>query len=128
MSKVLTLKFTAGHFKQELIKDYNNINLKMFNTGVIRQKVDIIDNKIMILAVHKRIPSLKFLDGRDRFITRMADITIIDTFKEEIKKIIEEKYNIQVVSVLKDYDPYSEYSGTIIVLAHNAKYYITGLE
>lgn len=128
MSRVLPQRWTAGHFKQELIKDYNNINLKMFDIGVKRQKVDITGDKIIILAVHKRIPSLRFLDAKDRFVTRMADISIIDAFKEEIKKTIEEKYNMQIATVLKDYDPITEYSGTIVILDLDAKHYISGLE
>lgn len=128
MSRVLSQRWTAGHFKQELIKDYNNINLKMFDIGVKRQKVDITGDKIIILAVHKRIPSLRFLDAKDRFVTRMADISIIDAFKEEIKKTIEEKYNMQIATVLKDYDPITEYSGTIVILDLDAKHYISGLE
>ncbi|WP_221563031.1 Na-translocating system protein MpsC family protein [Alkalihalobacillus sp. TS-13] len=121
------MTWTAGQFKQEIIKDYNNINLRMFNIGVKRQKVDIIGEKVLILAIHKRIPSLKYLDEMNRFVTRIADTAIIDAYKEQLKMTIEEKYEMKVHSVLKDYDPVTECSGTIIILDKDASAYISGL-
>ncbi|WP_428908093.1 Na-translocating system protein MpsC family protein [Niallia sp. Krafla_26] len=119
--------WSVGQFKQELIKDYNSINLRMFDTGVKRQKVDIVGDKVIIFAIHKRISSLKFLDENNRLITRMADMAIIDSFKLEIQKVLEEKYQMKVHSVLKDYDPVTEYSGTLIFLDKDAKHYLSGL-
>ncbi|GAB7387783.1 hypothetical protein BSNK01_16200 [Bacillaceae bacterium] len=119
--------WTVGQFKQELIKDYNHINLRMFNTGVKRQRVDIVGDKVIILAVHKRIPSLKCADEVNRFVTRITDTVLIDIFKDELKKILTEKYKMDVDVILKDYDPVTEYSGTIIILQKDAKTYIEGL-
>lgn len=116
---------TAGYFKQELIKEYNNINLRMFGIGVKRQKIDIVGDKVMILAVHKRIPSLKYLDKEHRLITRLTDITIIDAYKKQIQKTIEEVYNMKVLAILKDYDPVSEYSVTVIILDKDVTHYLS---
>lgn len=116
---------TIGDFKQEIIKDYNDINLRMFDIGVKRQKVDIVGEKVLILAIHKRISSLKFLDETHRFVTRMTDISIIDSFKTELKKVLEEKYGMKVHSILKDYDPETECSGTIIIFDQNVSNYIS---
>jgi uncharacterized protein YbcI len=73
-----------------------------------------------------RISSLKYLDETNHFITRMADISIIDSFKLELKALIEEKYGMKVHSILKDYDPTTECSGTIVILDKNVTDYISG--
>ena len=117
--------WTAGPFKQELIKDYNNINLRMFDIGVKRQKIDIIGDKVLILAYHKRIPSLKFLDETNRSITRMTDMAIIDAYKEHLKKTLEEKYGMKVLSILKDYDPFTELSATVIIFDQDVSLYMS---
>ncbi|WP_100400162.1 Na-translocating system protein MpsC family protein [Bacillus sp. FJAT-44742] len=114
-----------GDFKQELIKDYNDINRQLFDIGVKHQKVEIIGDKVIILANHKRIPSLKCLDESNRLVTRLTDISIIENFKVQLKKTIEEKYNMKINAILKDYDPATEYSGTIIILEREVSYYLT---
>lgn len=121
------MNWTAGQFKQELIKDYNTINLRMFDIGVKRQKIDIVGDKVMIFAIHKRVSSLKFLDEDNRLITRMVDIAIIDSFKKELKQTVEEKYGMKVKSILKDYDPNIECSGTILILDQDVGNYVSGL-
>ncbi|KAB7705606.1 DUF2294 family protein [Bacillus aerolatus] len=118
------MTWTAGPFKQELIKDYNNINLRMFDIGVKRQRIDIVGDKVLILAYHKRIPTLKYLDEVNRSVTRMTDIAILDTYKEHLKNIFEEKYGMKVLSILKDYDPFTELSGTIIILDQDVSAYM----
>lgn len=112
-----------GEFKQELIKDYNDINLRMFDTGVKRHKVDILGNKVIILSLHKRINSLKYMDEKNRFVTRITDVSLLDYFKDELRILFEEKYGMNVISVLKDYDPRTEYSGTIVILDQNIENY-----
>jgi hypothetical protein len=119
------MAWSPGQFKQELIKDYNTVNLRMFDIGVKSQKIDIIGEKVIIFATHKRISSLKYLDENNRLITRMVDIAIIDSFKMELKMILETKYGMEVLSILKDYDPYIECSVTIIILDQDAKNYIS---
>ncbi|KAA9030658.1 Na-translocating system protein MpsC family protein [Niallia endozanthoxylica] len=118
---------SPGQFKQELIKDYNTVNLRMFDIGVKSQKVDILGEKVIIFATHKRISSLKYLDESNRLITRIVDVTIIDSFKMELKKIMEDKYGMKVLSIMKDYDPEIECSVTIIILDQDARNYISGL-
>ncbi|MBY6053977.1 Na-translocating system protein MpsC family protein [Cytobacillus firmus] len=119
------MSWTAGPFKQELIKDYNNINLLLFNIGVKSQRIDFLGDKILIFAYHKRIPSLKHLDEINRFVTRMTDIAIIDSYKEHLWNVLEEKYGMKVLSILKDYDPVTELSGTVITLDRDTSAYIS---
>ncbi|WP_338448531.1 Na-translocating system protein MpsC family protein [Niallia oryzisoli] len=120
------MTLSTGQFKQELIKDYNTINLRMFDIGVKSQKVDLLGEKVIIFANHKRISSLKYLDENNRLITRLVDVAIIDSFKMELKTIMENKYGMKVLSIMKDYDPDIETSVTIIILDQDAKNYISG--
>ena len=119
------MKLVVGHFKQELIKDYNELNLRMFDIGVKSQKVEIVGDKILIFANHKRIPSLKHLDEFNRLVTRMTDVAIIDSHKEHFKKLVEGKYGMHVISILKDYDPSMELAVTIIVLDKDVSQYLS---
>ncbi|VEF49705.1 Uncharacterised protein [Bacillus freudenreichii] len=119
------MKLAVGSFKQELIRDYNELNLRMFDIGVKSQKVEIVGNKILIFANHKRIPSLKHLDEFNRLITRLTDVAIIDSHKEHFRELVENKYGMQVISILKDYDPFLELAVTIIVLDKNVSQYIS---
>ncbi len=119
------MKQTVGSFKQELIKDYNEINLRLFDIGVKSQKVEIVGDKILIFANHKRIPSLKYLDEINRFVTRITDIALIDSYKDHLGKILKEKYGMNVLSILRDYDPEIEIAGTIIILDRDASAYIS---
>ncbi len=118
------MAWMVGPFKQELIKDYNNINLRMFDIGVKSQKVDIVGDKVLIIAHHKRIAALKYLDEINRSVTKMTDLAIIDAFKVHLKEVIEEKYGMKVRSILKDYDPYTEISGTVIIFDKQVSSYI----
>lgn len=119
------MKLAVGSLKQELIKDYNELNLRMFDIGVKSQKVEIVGDKILLFAFHKRIPSLKHLDECNRLITRMTDVAIIDSHKEHFKKLVENKYGMRVISILKDYDPVLELAVTIIVLDQDVSQYIS---
>lgn len=106
---------TIGEFKQELAKEYQEINQRLFDIGTKQQKVDLIGNKIMFTTHHRRIPVMKTLDVNNRSSTRMIDVLIIDEFKEHFKKRLEEKYDFQIVSILKDYDPFIELSVTVVI-------------
>ncbi|MBO8169497.1 MAG: DUF2294 family protein [Thermoanaerobacteraceae bacterium] len=107
---------SLGTLKQEIMKIYNSVNQKMFFTGVKRQRVDIVGNKIVILAEHQRIRALLCLDESDRQISRLVDVALLDKNKERLKTAIEENLNLKIKTILKDYDPVSEIAGTIIVL------------
>ncbi|WP_227763877.1 Na-translocating system protein MpsC family protein [Zhaonella formicivorans] len=110
-----------GALKQQVMKIYNNINQELFKTGVKRQRVDIIGRKIVILAEHQRVPALQSLDTTQRQLTRVMDMALLDLYKEELHKQIEAQLSLPVKLVLKDYDPFTEIAGTIIVLEDDAE-------
>ena len=101
--------------KQEIIKVYNSINQEIFGIGVRSQKLEIHGDKILIYAFHKRIPALKILDDSNRMLTLQVDRAVIEENKKELKKQVEELTGVPVKVLLKDYDPVTEYSATIII-------------
>ena len=102
--------------KQEIIRINNNVNITMFGTGLRKQRVSIIEDKIIISADHRRIPALAALDGRDRMTTRFVDVAILDEYKRRLKEEIISQLGLPVKSVLKDYDPEHELALTVVVL------------
>jgi len=112
---------SIGPFKQEILKGYNQINKKIFNSGVKEQKVDILQNKIYIFSVNPRVPVLKTLDEIDSMLARQIDSLLIDRFKLEIKLLFESYFHIRVAAVLKDYDVLTGNSGTVIILERSVE-------
>lgn len=107
---------TGIDLKQEVMRVNNNVNITMFGTGLRKQRVAIMEDKIVISADHKRIPALAALDGKDRMTTRFVDVAILDEYKRRLKKELIEQIQLPVKSVLKDYDPEHELAVTVIVL------------
>ena len=107
---------TGIDLKQEVMRVNNNVNITMFGTGLRKQRVLVMEDKIVISADHKRIPALAALDGTDRMTTRFVDVAILDEYKRRLKKELIEQIQLPVKSVLKDYDPEHELAVTIIVL------------
>ncbi|MCL6477106.1 MAG: DUF2294 domain-containing protein [Peptococcaceae bacterium] len=98
------------------MKVYNSVNQEMFETGVKSLRVDIIGNKIVILANHRRIPGLKALDSVNRPVTRIADVALLDENKRRLKAQFEAELGLKIKTVLKDYDPEHEVAATVAVL------------
>ena len=107
---------TGIDLKQEVMRVNNNVNITMFGTGLRKQRVAIMEDKIVISADHKRIPALAALDGIDRTTTRFVDVAILDEYKRRLKKELIDQIQLPVKSVLKDYDPEHELAVTVIVL------------
>jgi uncharacterized protein YbcI len=119
---MLTKQF--GALKQEILKVYNEINMKIYTVGVTRQKVDFVGNKILIVTVNHRVPILKLLDDLDRTSTRNISSILSERFKAEIKETFEREFQMNIVSILKDYDVKTEYSGTIVILDRDVESYL----
>jgi hypothetical protein len=114
----------AGTLKQEMLKVYNEVNLKIFNAGVIRQKVDFAGNKIVIVSVNHRVPILKLLDNLDETSIMNVSVVLNNHFKEAIREAFEREFQLNIVSILKDYDVKTEYSGTIMILDRDVDSYL----
>jgi hypothetical protein len=114
----------AGTLKQEMLKVYNELNLKIFNAGVKRQKVDFVGNKIIIVSVNHRVPILKLLDNLDEASIRNVSVILNNHFKDAIQEAFEREFQLNIVSILKDYDVKTEYSGTIMILDRDVDSYL----
>jgi uncharacterized protein YbcI len=109
-------QYPLGVLKQEIIKIYNSINQEIFGIGIKSQKIEISGDKVFIFATHKRIPALKTLDESNRSLTAMVDYAVMEANKRMLKEQLESTLGLKVKLVLKDYDPVTEYSGTVIIL------------
>ncbi|WP_019122330.1 Na-translocating system protein MpsC family protein [Brevibacillus massiliensis] len=108
-------QYPIGVLKQEIIKIYNSINQEIFGIGIKSQKIEISGDKAYIFATHKRIPALKILDEAHRSVTANVDALVMEANKKMLKEQIEKTLGLKVKLVLKDYDPITEFSGTVIV-------------
>ncbi|HHW03336.1 MAG TPA: DUF2294 family protein [Thermoanaerobacterales bacterium] len=106
-----------GEFKQEIIKINNQTNEEMYGRGLDWQKIDIIGDKIIILALNRRISVLKHIDGKDSLTARLMDLALLNEFKVRFKTYFEETFGLKVRTVLKDYDPVNQLAGTIVITA-----------
>lgn len=116
--------FTAGEFKQEILKVYNSINKRIFNVGVKQQNVEFTANKIIVVSLNTRVPVLKLLDDNYADATAYFDYLLAQSFKKQIKLALEKQFKLNIIAVFKDYDVGTEYSGTIIYLDRDIKYYL----
>jgi uncharacterized protein YbcI len=114
----------AGTLKQEILKIYNEINLKIFNAGVKQQKVDFVGNKIIIVSVNHRVPVLRLLDDLDETSIRNVSVILGNHFKAAIKEAFEREFQMNIVTILKDYDVKTEHSGTIVILDRDVESYL----
>ncbi|HHY41344.1 MAG TPA: DUF2294 family protein [Thermoanaerobacterales bacterium] len=106
---------SIGDFKQEVIKINNQINEEMYGRGLDWQKIDILGDKIIILALNRRISVLKHVDEKDAFTARLMDLALLNEFKIRFKKQFEERFQLKIRTILKDYDPVNQLAGTIII-------------
>ncbi|MCL6547453.1 MAG: DUF2294 domain-containing protein [Alicyclobacillus sp.] len=111
----MRLRKPAQLLKQEIIKAYNSVNQDMYAIGVSSQKVDFLGDKILISAVHKRIPALKALDEEYRLLTIAVDAALVECNKKQLAARIEEIVGAPIKAVLKDYDPRTELAMTVVV-------------
>lgn len=107
---------TPGELKQEILRVYNAVNQAISGVGVSRQRVDLLEDRILILAQHQRVRALATLDSARRAITREVDVALLDEGKQRLAQEFRDKIGLPVRVVLKDYDPGTEISATVVVL------------
>lgn len=109
---------SLGELKQEILRLYNAVNQEMWRVGVRRQRVDVLGDRILIVAEHERVPALAVLDADHRPLTRMVDSTLIDENKRRLKEVLTDALGLEIQVVLKDYDPQTQLAATVILLDH----------
>ncbi|SDI73792.1 Na-translocating system protein MpsC family protein [Natribacillus halophilus] len=105
---------TKSNLKKEVSQLYNKINKEVHGLGVKKQKIETFNNTVVIFSEHKRNPSLNALNNEYKELTLAADAALIKEFKGRLKLEIERHLGIGVFTVLKDFDPDSEYACTVI--------------
>lgn len=100
--------------KKQLAILYNEVNQEIFSVGVHDQKVDIVDNKVIILARTKRLPALNALGGEHSELVLALDSALSSSYKKRLKEKLEFLFDINVTSLFRDYDPHTEKSCAVI--------------
>mgnify|MGYP003802729587 CR=1 FL=1 len=106
-------------FKRQLTIIYNNINQELFSAGVQSLHITVMGNKVIILAEHHRIPSLKALDECYREKTKEIDVLLGEIFKERLKVELQQQLSVDAQHIFRDYDHLDEMVATLIVLKEN---------
>jgi uncharacterized protein YbcI len=113
----------AGDLKQEILRIYNAVNKQIFDAGVRQQHVDFVGNKILIVSRNTRVPILKLLGERYPETIHHLDYLLSETFKELLRKELEQQLKLNILVLFKDYDAQTEFSGTVVVLDQNVSGY-----
>lgn len=101
-------------FKKKLATLYNEVSQEIFSVGVHEQKIDVIGNKILIVARTKRVPALAALSEEHGGLILALDSALSSQYKKRLKDKAEQLFNIKVTSLFRDYDPSTESSCTVI--------------
>ncbi|MGO3889866.1 MAG: DUF2294 domain-containing protein [Paenalcaligenes sp.] len=107
---------SIGEFKQALTRDYNRINSSIFASGVVTLKIDVQDDRINMLAIHKRQSVLDTLSRENAHIADLADLYLIKAFKKEMKQVLIQQYGLETLAIFKDYDAVAQLSSTVVLL------------
>ncbi|MGM0876959.1 MAG: Na-translocating system protein MpsC family protein [Bacillota bacterium] len=100
--------------KKKLATLYNEISKEIFSIGVHDQKIDIVDNKILILARTKRIPALDALSEEYSELVLSLDAALSSRYKKLLKEKLKLTFDVNVTSVFRDYDPDQGTACTVI--------------
>jgi uncharacterized protein YbcI len=98
------------------MKINNAVNQELFGVGLQWQKVEFFGDHVLIQAKNHRVRALSALDGKDNMTTRLIDIALLVEYKERFRKSFEEEMGLQVVALLKDYEPSVELAFMLILL------------
>jgi hypothetical protein len=107
---------TAGELKQRILAIYNATNQQVWGAGVREQRVELLRDRILVIAVHQRARVLASLDPTRRDLTRQVDVALMDLYKSVLQAELESSLGLRVAAILKDYDPKTQLSCTLIVL------------
>lgn len=101
--------------KKTVAQVYNRVNQEFYATGVVSQRVNAYQDRLIIFAQHKRVPALEALSKNFQELTISADAALIVEFKSKLKKEIENATGLRVITVLKDYDTVSEHACCVVI-------------
>ena len=102
-----------SEFKQEMLKINNCINMEVFHQGLHQQRLEIVGDKVIIIARNNRVKVLSVVDKFDPVVARSVDIALLSEFKRRYVRKVEEHFGVPILSFLKDYDPKLEMSVSV---------------
>ncbi|HLQ73313.1 MAG TPA: Na-translocating system protein MpsC family protein [Bacillota bacterium] len=105
--------------KRDIAQVYNRINQEFYATGVVSQRINLFDDRLIIFAQHKRVQAFTALSKNFQELTTYADAALIVEFKAKLKQEIEDVTGYKVLSVLKDYDSKTEHACCVIIFESN---------
>ncbi|WP_141432737.1 Na-translocating system protein MpsC family protein [Bacillus sp. 03113] len=103
-------------FKKSLATLFNETNKEIFHVGVHEQKIEIVGNKILILARTQRIPALDALGDEHSGLVLALDAALSSRYKTLLKEKLEDMFDLKITSLFRDYDPNKGISCTVICL------------
>ena len=110
-----------GTFKQEVMRINNVINQELFGVGLLWQKVELSDDRVLIIAKNRRVRALTAIDGRDSLTTRLIDIALLEEYKRRFLEAIKRRFPLPFRALLKDYDPVEELAFSLLLLGGQAE-------
>lgn len=99
-----------GEFKQAVLRINNKVNMVIFGQGLLEQRIEVIQDKVLIVAKNRRVRVLGWVDNIDRETTEMMDRALINQHKRLFIEMMRDEMGVTVLSHLKDYDPKLETS------------------
>lgn len=101
-------------FKKQLAALFNETSKEIFGTGVHDQKIEIVGDKVLIIARTKRISALDALSDEYADLVLSLDSALTSRYKKIFKEKIENELNLKIISIFRDYEPSSSSSCTVI--------------
>lgn len=105
-------------FKKEMLRINNAVNMEVFNQGLHQQRLEIVGDKVIIIARNNRVKVLSVMDKCDPVFARSADIVLLSEFKRRFVEVAEEHFGVPILSFLKDYDSKLEMSVSVTFYSH----------
>lgn len=110
-----------GTFKQEVMRINNAVNQELFGIGLLWQKVELNEDRVLIFAQNRRVRALTAIDGREGLTTRLIDIALLEEYKRRFLEALKKRFALPIRALLKDYDPVEELAFSLILLDGQAE-------
>lgn len=105
-----------GDFKQAVMRINNRVNMEVFGQGLVSQRMEIFNDRILIIGHNKRAKVISTVERKDTLTSKLIDMALIVEFKELFIKYMQEELGVKVLTHLKDYDGNAQLSFSVTLL------------